>query len=192
MNKFPKIETERLLLTELSVDDISEIVHQASNKNISDFTQNIPFPYCEKDAIFWINAANQGFQNGSQYTFAIRKKGKNRFMGGIGIKVDKTHNRAEIGYWLGESFWGKGFITEASKSIIKFGFESLHLNKFTSSHLAKNPASGRVLENCGMVKEGELKMHLFKHSEYQNLILYGLTREEYEKKQSTTAYENNA
>ncbi|RDV10733.1 N-acetyltransferase [Pontibacter diazotrophicus] len=175
MNGFPKIETERLFLTELKSDDIYEIVKHASNKNISDFTQNIPFPYSEKDAIHWISVANKGFENGSQYTFAIRTKENNEFIGGIGLKVERRDNRAEIGYWIAEPYWGKGLATEATKSIIKYGFEKLKLNKLTSSHLAKNPASGRVMENCGMTKEGELKEQVFKQSEYHDLILYGLT-----------------
>lgn len=181
MNKFPKIETKKLFLTELKAEDIPEIVKYASNKNISNFTQNIPFPYSEKDAVFWINMANQGFENGHQYTFAIRTKERNNFIGGIGLNIERKYKRAEIGYWIAKPFWGKGYATEATKSIIEFGFKNLDLNKFTSSYLAKNPASGKVMENSGMKKEGELKEHIFKNSEYHDLILYGLT-----KKQNTT------
>jgi RimJ/RimL family protein N-acetyltransferase len=181
MKTFPKIKTERLFLTELKAEDIPNIVKYASNKNISNFTQNIPFPYGEKDAIFWINIANQGFENGNQYTFAIRPKDNGNFIGGIGIKIEQNNNRAEIGYWIGESFWGKGYATEATKAIIKFGFENLNLNKFTSSHLANNPASGKVLKNSGMKKEGELKENILKESKYIDLILFGLTKEQNEK-----------
>ena len=178
MDKFPKIETERLFLTELRAEDISNIVKYASNKNISDFTQNIPFPYAEKDAIFWINMANQGFKNRNQYTFAIRQKDKDDFIGGIGIKIERKNNRAEIGYWIGEPFWGNGFATEATKAVIKFGFENLDMNKFTSSHLANNPASGKVLKNSGMKREGELKEQILKNSKYIDLILFGLTKKQ--------------
>ncbi|TDQ25718.1 GNAT family N-acetyltransferase [Tenacibaculum caenipelagi] len=178
MKNFPKIETERLFLTELKAKDISDIVKYASNKNISDFTQNIPFPYSEKDAIFWINMANQGFENGNQYTFAIRLKEKDNFIGGIGIKIERKNNRAEIGYWIAEPFSGNGYATEATKAILKFGFDNLNLNKFTSSHLANNPASGQVLKNSGMKKEGELKEHIFKNSKYIDLILFGLTKKQ--------------
>ncbi len=178
MKNFPKIETERLILTELKAKDIPNIVKYASNKNISDFTQNVPFPYVEKDAVFWINMANQGFENGNQYTFAIRPKEKENFIGGIGIKIERKNNRAEIGYWIAEPFSGKGYATEATKAILKFGFKNLDLNKFTSSHLSNNPASGKVLENSGMKKEGDLKKHILKNTKYIDLILYGLTKEQ--------------
>lgn len=181
MKNFPKIETERLFLTELKLIDIPEIVKYASNKNISDFTLNLPFPYFEKDAIYWINLANQGFKNGTNIIFGIRLKPSNEFIGGIGLTIEQKFNRAEIGYWVAEPFWRKGFATEATKSIIKFGFENLDLNKFTSSHLAKNPASGKVMKKSGMIKEGELKEHIMKDSEYHDLILFGLTKNQYKK-----------
>ena len=72
MNEFPTIETKRLLLTELKAEDIPAIVKHASNKSITDFTLNLPFPYSEKDAIYWRNSANQGFNKGTDVIFGIR------------------------------------------------------------------------------------------------------------------------
>jgi len=179
MSEFPKIETERLFLTELEAEDIPEIVKHASNKRISDFTLNLPFPYSAKDAIYWINLANQGFKNQTNLIFAIRVKPNNQFIGGIGLALEQRFNRAEIGYWIAEPFWRNGYATEATRSMIKYGFENLNLNKITSSHLAKNPASGKVMENSGMRKEGELKEHILKQSEYHDVISYGLTKNHY-------------
>ena len=181
MDEFPKIETERLFLGELKAADIPAIVKHASNKNISDFTLNLPFPYSEKDAIYWINLANQGFKDGTNIIFGIKRKSDNQFIGGIGLTIARIFNRAEIGYWIAEPFWGKGYATEATRSIIKYGFEHLDLNKFTSSYLAKNPASGKVMKKSGMTKEGELKEHVHKASEYHDLIVFGLTKAQFEK-----------
>lgn len=178
MNNLPQIETERLILTELKADDIKDIVKYASNKNISDYTLNLPHPYSEQDAIYWINLAHQGLKTETNYIFAIRLKENNQFVGGIGLNVEKRFNRAEIGYWIAEPFWRKGMATEATKKIIDFGFDKLGLNKLTSSHLAKNPASGKVMQNSGMVKEGELKEHILKKTEYHDLILYGITKKQ--------------
>ncbi len=179
MNKLPEIKTERLILTELKTEDIRDIVKYASNKKISDFTLNLPHPYCDKDAIYWINLAHQGLKSGTNYIFAIRLKEGSKFIGGIGLGVEKRFNRAEIGYWVAEPFWRKGMATEAAKAIIEFGFNELELNKLTSSHLAKNPVSGKVMQNSGMIKEGELKEHILKNSEYHDLVLYGLTKKQY-------------
>ncbi len=178
MNQLPEIKTERLILTELKAEDIKDIVKYASNKNISDYTLNLPHPYSEKDAIYWINLAHQGLKSGTSYIFAIRLIGENKFVGGIGLGIEKRFNRAEIGYWIAEPFWRKGIATEATKAIIEFGFNGLGLNKLTSSHLAKNPASGKVMQNSGMKKEGELKEHILKKTEYHDLVLYGITKSE--------------
>ncbi|PRX54782.1 GNAT family N-acetyltransferase [Flagellimonas meridianipacifica] len=176
MNSFPEIKTERLLLTELKADDISDIVKHAANKKIADFTLNLPHPYAEKDAIYWINLAHQGFQNGTNIIFGIKLKDDNQFIGGIDLTVEKTFNRAEIGYWIAEPFWSKGYATEATVAIIAYGFDQLKLNKLTSSYLAKNIASGRVMQKSGMVREGVLKEHILKGGEYHDLILYGITK----------------
>ncbi|MEO1487742.1 MAG: GNAT family protein [Bacteroidota bacterium] len=167
-------------MNELLAKDVPDIMKHASNKNISEFTLNLPFPYSEKDAIYWINQANEGFKNGTKIIFGIRPKPKKEFIGGIGLTIEQRFNRAEIGYWIAEPHWGKGYTTEATKSIIKYAFESLKLNKLTSSHLHQNPASGKVLIKSGMIEEGRLKDHILKNREYHDLILYGLTREQFE------------
>jgi ribosomal-protein-alanine N-acetyltransferase len=177
MNKLPEINTERLILTELKADDIKDIVNYASNKKISDSTLNLPHPYSEKDAIYWINLAHQGLKSRTNYIFAIRLKEESRFIGGIGLGVEKRFNRAEIGYWIAEPFWGKGIATEATKAVIEFGFKDLGLNKLTSSHLSKNPASGKVMQNSGMIKEGVLKKHILKDEIYHDLVVYGITNQ---------------
>jgi RimJ/RimL family protein N-acetyltransferase len=182
MQPFPEIETARLRLTELKSGDVPHIVQLASNPRVSDYTINLPFPYAEKDAIYWLNLAYQGFKNGTHYIFAIRLKAENACIGGIGLTLETRFDRAEIGYWLGEPYWNRGYAPEATTAIIRFGFGTLGLNKITSSYLAQNPASGRVMQKCGMTREGELKEHVRKGNVYHALVLYGLTRSDYEKK----------
>jgi len=124
--------------------------------------------------------ANKGFRAKDNYIFAIRNKQDLFFMGGIGLKVEKDHNRAELGYWLGEPFWKKGYTTEATTAIIKFGFKELQLNKIVATYIDTNLASGRIMVNNGMNKEATLKDHDIKNGKYVTLIQYGLTKKEYE------------
>ncbi|MBD0257545.1 MAG: GNAT family N-acetyltransferase [Cytophagales bacterium] len=181
MQSFPEIETARLRLTELKAGDIPQIVQLAANPRISDYTLNLPFPYAEKDALYWLNLAHQGYTNGTHLIFAVRLKPENAFLGGIGLTLEPRFDRAEIGYWLGEPYWNQGYATEATGAIIRFGFGTLGLNKLTSSYLAQNPASGRVMQKSGMTREGELQEHVRKGNAYHTLILYGLTRSDFEK-----------
>jgi RimJ/RimL family protein N-acetyltransferase len=181
INQLPKIETERLFLTELKAADIPHIVRYAANKSISDNTLHIPFPYSEKDAVYWIHLANQGLRNNTHFIFAIRLKTGDEFIGGIGLTIEQKFFRAEIGYWIAEPFWNQGYTTEATKAMIEFGFHDLGLNKITSSHFEHNPASGKVMVKCGMTKEGELKEHICKSSVFHTLVLYGLRKAEYKR-----------
>lgn len=183
MEPFPTIETNRLVLQQLRADDVPQVVEYAANKRISDFTLNIPFPYTEQDAIYWLNLANQGFKNGTHLIFAIRLKPETAFIGGIGLTIEQRFNRAEIGYWIAEPFWNQGYATEATRAIITFGFDHLALHKVTSSHFEQNPASGKVLRKSGLKKEGELQEHIYKNAVYHTLLLYGLTSSAYERQE---------
>jgi [ribosomal protein S5]-alanine N-acetyltransferase len=166
----------------LKAADIPQIVKYASNKKISQYTLNLPDPYTEKDAIYWLNLSSQGLKNKTNYIFTIRFNDTDGFIGGISLTVEQKFFRAEIGYWLAEPFWNNGYTSEAATSIIDFGFNRLGLNKLTSSHFEENPASGKVMVKCGLTKEGVLKEHLYKNNSFHTLILYGLTKGDYEKK----------
>jgi len=93
--------------------------------------------------------------------------------------VAADFNRAEVGFWLGEPFWNQGFVAEALELVLRFGFETLGLQKIYAIHLTKNPASGKVLQKNGMIREGKLVDHLREGDEYFDVIQYRLTREEF-------------
>lgn len=179
MKGFPNLETERLQLAELTYTDIPAIVAHAGNKNISKHTQNIPYPYTENDAVLWIIATSEGFNKKQQYTFGIKLKETGEFMGAIGLRLEARHNRAELGYWIAEPFWNRGFASEATNKVLKFGFEQLGLHKIFATHLDQNPASGKVMIKNGMIKEGVLKDHIYKGDKYHTLIQYRITKEEF-------------
>ena len=185
MKQFPKLETERLLLNQTKPTDIPDIIMYAGNKNITDNTRTMPHPYFEEDAIRWLNSMNQGFKNKEEYTFAMRQKKDAHFIGGIGLTIDVSNNRAELGYWLAEPFWNQGFTTEAVQAIFKFAFEVLNLNKIVAVYLSTNQASGKVMLKNGMTKEGEFiahdvkKDHTVADGKYISLIQYRMLKSEY-------------
>jgi len=186
MEHFPQLQTERLLLNQPKWTDVPIIVSYAGNIKIVENTRSMPHPYYEEDAISWINMVNQGFRKKDQFIFAVRSKSANEFIGGVGLTLDLQNNRAELGYWIAEPFWNQGYATEAVGGILKFGFETLGLNKITAVYLTTNSASGKVMTKNRMVKEAELKDHdikrghTVKDGEYASLIQYRLTQSEYE------------
>jgi ribosomal-protein-alanine N-acetyltransferase len=179
MKPFPELKTERLLLNQLKAKDIPLIVRYASNPKISEYTLNIPHPYHEEDAIYWLNMAHSGFKSGEHYTFAIRLHTDPAFIGGIGLVVNRRYNRAEIGYWMAEPFWNRGYVTEASKAVIQFGFEQLGLHKINCRHFASNAGSKKVILKSGFQQEGLLRDEVFKHGLHHDILVYSILRSEY-------------
>ncbi|MCG2590908.1 GNAT family N-acetyltransferase [Rhodohalobacter sulfatireducens] len=184
MDSLPVLETDRLRLRMPYVEDIPRMVQYANNEKISNMTLTMPHPYHEKDAIYWINMANKGLEDKNHFIFAICKHTNNLFMGCIGLRLNTRFNRAELGFWIGEPFWNNGYVTEAIGTILEFGFERVGLHKIHASHFVNNPASGKVMSNNGMIKEGELVDHIKKGDKYLTVIQYRLTKYEYKQSNS--------
>jgi RimJ/RimL family protein N-acetyltransferase len=100
-------------------------------------------------------------------------------VGAISLGVDSAHHHAEAGYWIGRPFWGQGYATEALRRLISYGFAELKLERIVARHLGCNPASGRVMEKAGMIREGCQRRHEIKNGNLEDVVLYGILREEY-------------
>ena len=173
----PKIETERLKLSHPKNSDLDKITEILNNEVYSKNTINIPYPYTKKSAEFWLQLAENGIENQNQYIFVIHLKDNDEIIGGIDLGVNKRFNNAELGFWLDEKYWNKGYTTEAVKSIIQFGFKTLKLKRIFATHFDFNISSGKVLEKSGMKKEGFLESYTCKDGVYQNHILYAIIKE---------------
>jgi ribosomal-protein-alanine N-acetyltransferase len=121
----------------------------------------------------------EGFKRGTQYTFALRTPDTGAMIGAMGLRVNRKHNRAELGYWLAEAHWGQGLTTEAAASVVQFGFEKIGLHRILATHIVENPASGRVMQKIGMIKEGVLIDHAKKGNAYFSLVQYGITKSQF-------------
>lgn len=181
METFPVLGTKRLILNQLSLMDVDRVVECVSVPEIAEFTLNIPHPYTRDHAITWIESSHEAFKLRSAYIFALRDKVSRQVLGAMGVHVNKTHQRAEIGYWVAKPLWNKGYASEALKEIIRFGMEDLKLNKLYATYAVKNPASGRVMEKSGMNYEGIMKQHIFRDGVFHDIKQYCITQDEYEK-----------
>ena len=183
MTVLPQLVTPRLLLRKLQIEDIPFLVKYANSKAVSNNVLNIPHPYTEEDAVFWLNLVWQGFKSRERFVFAVVLKESGELVGAIGLHPNAKHNGAEMGYWLGQPFWGKGIMTEAVSAVLKFGFEEVKLHKIYATHFTDNPASGKVMVKNGMIKEGELKDQYKVGEVYKSVLQYRLLKEEYEEYQ---------
>ena len=182
--EFPVLTTERLMLSRPVECDMQHIIHYLdSDKVYSENTANMPYPYKEADAEFLIHeVVDKGFENETDFVFAIRNKENGLIIGLIGIHHwDKANQKAEIGYWLGKEFWNKGYVTEAMAEVLAFGFKVLNLNKMFANFFPHNPASGRVMEKSGMKQEAVLKQEIYKNGKFLDFVRYSILKEDFKK-----------
>ncbi len=177
MKKYPELVTDRLILKAFQERDAPAIQDLAGAREVAEMTLNIPYPYTDGMAEIWMSTHQEEFESGMGIIFAITEASSNYLIGAVGLTSTKRFNRAELGYWIGKPFWGKGYATEAALELVRYGFEEMKLNKISASHMTRNPASGRVMEKLGMEKEGVLKQHALKWDQFVDLAVYGLLAE---------------
>ncbi|OFE11340.1 hypothetical protein PHACT_12325 [Pseudohongiella acticola] len=151
MEDQPTLATERLLLRPFQPTDAERVQLLAGNPNVARMTTNIPHPYTDGEAANWITAHTDDWQRGSAAIFAVCLRRDGELVGAVGL-MNIHHHDAELGYWIGEPYWGQGFASEAVDAIIGFGITSCELTRLHAHHLSRNPASGKVLTNAGLTR----------------------------------------
>lgn len=147
--KQPDLRTERLILRGFRTEDASEIRKLAGNYNVSKMTLNIPYPYEPGMAEDWIGSHQGNWEARTRVAYAIVKQDSQQLLGTVSL-VSIDGAQGELGYWIGEPYWGMGYCTEAAKKLIQFSFQTLGLKKIVAEHLTSNPASGKVMGKAGM------------------------------------------
>ncbi len=170
----PRLATARLVLDAYTLDDVPALVELAGHPEIFATTLLIPHPYTADDARRWIAAHLPDFANDQALSFAVRHEGK--LVGAMALTINRKHDRAILGYWIGRPFWGRGYATEAARAVVAYGFQNLRLEKIEAEYFAGNPASGRVMEKAGLTREGYQPRHRKKGETYVDTIIYGITR----------------
>lgn len=171
---YPEITTVRLLLRKFSAEDAKDVQRMAGSEAVASNTLAMPFPYLDGMAEAWIATHEKEFEEGKSAVFAITLKESGQLIGAIGLSMQLHYKLAELGYWVGEDFWNRGYCTEAVKAVLDFAFNTLHLHKVTANHFAGNPASGRVMEKAGMHYEATLKSHILHWGKYKDLVCYAV------------------
>lgn len=176
MNSPPTLETERLRIRPYREDDVAELLPLVGTREVAATTLRITHPYTEEDARAFLELAREP----DKLWLAVTLRSDGRQIGGIGLRIDPQHRHAELGYWLGVPYWGKGYATEASRELLRYGFEDLALHRIFATHFKHNPTSGRILKKIGMTYEGCQREHLLKWGEFVDSEMYGMLRREWE------------
>jgi len=161
-------------LRDINTVNPQEIQQLANNyavaKNLRDF---FPFPYTAKDASDFIEMASTGVMG---HVFALYVE--NTFVG-VGSLITQTYEHrinAEIGYWVGEPYWGKGYATAAVQLLTQYAFEELDVLRLYAYVYGYNAASMRVLEKAGFQKEAIIRLSVIKDEKIHDEHLYSIRK----------------
>ena len=168
------ITTKRLQLRQFKLSDAECVCRLCNNFNVYRSTLSLPFPYPIESALNWIPTHIEKFDNDETYEFAITDKDTGVLYGAIALFNNKMHRNGEVGYWIGEEYWGNGYAPEALGALIDFAFSHKNFHKVCGRHFESNPASGRVMQKVGMEYEGKQKDQIFKENTFETLVLYGI------------------
>ncbi len=186
MGTRPSLSTERLLLRPFSLSDARDVQRLAGDKSIADTTLSIPHPYEDGAAEEWISKHQETFDRGEGVTFAVTTKTDGTLIGAISLMGVREGHQAELGYWIGKTYWDKGFCTEAARAVLQYAFREMDLLRVHACHLSRNPSSGRVMQKIGMQYEGRRRQHVKKWNIPEDLELYGILRSDWDHATTTS------
>ena len=145
------LESQRLSLRAPVDRDVAAIVGFMEWDVVKNLSR-APHPYAEEHARFFLARQDEGRAKGSDFAFAVTRKGEDSLIGMCGVHLRETG--FELGYWLGRPYWGQGYASEAAGEVLAFAFRNLRAESVEAGWFHDNPASGRVLEKLGFRPDG--------------------------------------
>lgn len=156
-------------------DDAENIAKFANNKRIADYLRDgFPNPYTLSDAQNFIRS--MGLDSDTRICRAIDIGGEAAGSIGVFLKEDVYRKSAEIGYWLGEPFWGQGIATEAIRQMCDMAYRKFDIVRIYAEPYAHNTGSRRALEKAGFTLEGLLKKSVCKNGQIYDSCIYALVK----------------
>ena len=175
----PPVETERLILRRLELNDAQDIFDYGRDEEVARHVLWEPYESVS-ECRSYIRTMQRRYRVGDPASWGIQLKSTGRIVGTIGYMwYQEEHSSAEVGYSLARDQWNRGLMTEALTAVIRYSFESLHLNRLEAQHELTNPASGAVMKKCGMQYEGTLRERLRNKGRYVDVALYAILRSDY-------------
>ena len=166
-----RLDAGRCILRPFEDGDIPNVAAHANNRKIwLNLNDRFPYPYSMDDARSWVRMQQAAGPEATHFAIVV----EGRAIGGIGFHrlADVQRHSAELGYWLGETFWGRGIASAAARTFADYALELPDLARLEANVFEWNPASARVLENAGFVREGTLRRSAIKDGEIIDRWMY--------------------
>ena len=165
-----ELQLKSCVIRTWSSSDAEAVQRYANNRKIWQNLRDVfPHPYTLDDAHAFLSRVTNE-QPSATFAIALPSEA----IGCIGLQLGRDVHRktAELGYWLGEPFWGRGIMSEAVAELTRWAFEAFDLERIFAEPFANNPASMRVLERAGFVCEGRLRSSVFKDGRCLDSFLF--------------------
>lgn len=178
-NFLPVLETERLLLRTLKLDDAQDLFEYASHPDVPRYNTWSVHTSIE-DSKRYLHSVISQYQHHQLAAWGIVHKANNKLIGTCSLASwIPAQARAELGYALSKTYWGNGYMPEAVRPVLGFGFRMMQLNRIEARCITANLASARVMEKVGMKFEGILRQHLFVKGSFHDLKIYSILKQEW-------------
>ncbi|WLR44343.1 GNAT family protein [Bacillus carboniphilus] len=172
----PTIETDRLILRKMSEDDVDDLFHYGSDKEVTKYLTWETY-HSKEDALSFIQYALTQYENKQPAPWAIEYKEDNKFIGTIDFR--SKQGIGKMGYVIAKEYWGKGIMTEVVSEVIAFAFKNTDAVRIQAECFLHNIGSARVMEKVGMTYEGILRKALYAKGTHHDVKMYSILREEF-------------
>ena len=174
----PTLETPRLVIRPLCLRDAPSLFSWSSDPQVARYVLWSAHASV-RETREYIRYVRSLYRQSLPSSWGILLRNTDQVIGTIGLMAWSPENRmAEIGYSLSRSFWNQGIMTEAAARVIRSVFTDLDINRVEAQHDVRNPASGRVLEKCGMKKEGVLRARVFNKGEAVDVAMWAILKKD--------------
>jgi ribosomal-protein-alanine N-acetyltransferase len=178
---FQNLETKRLLLRRIDENDIAEVLALRGNPETMKYIPR-PLAKTEEDALAHIDMINEKIDTNIGINWGITIKRNSKIIGIIGhYRIQPENHRAEIGYMSLPEYHGKGYITEAIKAVVEYGFEQMNLHSVEAIIDPENIASERVLQKNGFIKEAHILENELWEGKFWDTVIYSLLKRNFKK-----------
>ena len=178
--RLPVLETEDLILRKPRLKDAGDIFRYASDEAVSRYVLWDPHRSVGETRSF-IRDLRSRIRAGFPSSWAVELRSSGKVIGTIGFVWYSPENRsAELGYSFSREYWNHGYATQALSAVIDCLFRSIPVNRLEAQHDVRNPASGRVMEKCGLRQEGILRNRIVNKGEYVDTALWSILRSDWE------------
>lgn len=175
------LETERLLLRAFSFDDADSMMHNwAGDDQVQDMYGE-PSYKTHEEMRGLLEKYISSYEDGLHFRWGIFEKSSGECIGQVAyFLVDQKNHFGEIEYCVGKAFQGRGYATEATKAVIRYGFEKINFNKVQICVRPSNLPSKKVIDKCGFTYEGTLREYFYRNGKYEDRMYHSILRREWE------------